>query len=227
MNEIIMFFKNLETLIPTLFAVIFAVISGIQQLKKRAQRMNKRQTTQQQLQELSRNYEQLRAINEKMYREFSAYLQDFKEMKAAYNQDMYIKHLKNQIKNTTYDLKRAYNVTDSEFTSMLIDGSIKFGYLIEEIMLNGLDYYDNKMIKDRAIMLLKTTRANYPQLTNELKTRIKTEVAYPLMNDLIAKISGIRKGYINGERKQRLKEVTLKFTQNFVTQAIKIYQSEN
>lgn len=227
MKDIISFFRNLETLIPTLFAIVFGVLSGVQQLRNRTRKLNKKQSTQAQLEELHRNYEQLRAINEKMYREFRQYLDEFKEMREAYYHNNFVINLKNQIKNTTYDLKRAYNINDSEFDSMLMDGSIKFGFLLEEIMLNGLDYYDNNIIKDRAVMLLKTTKANYPNISDHVKQRIRNEVAYPLLNDLLAKLSGIRKGYINGERKQRLKDASITFTHNFVTQSIKVYKDAN
>lgn len=209
MEQIIDFFKDLKTLIPLIVSVVAVSASAFTTLRNKSKRKRMSNDC---LQELRNETAEIKEIVEKIAKQ--------------HEHEKFVNSLKIKI----YDIVNSIidnnqQELDRDFESMLIEGAGKAADMFGDIKEIGYQNIKSHVVKRIAIMNLKVIRSNY-SLDNVVQQRIKSEVAYPLLNGMISDLEAFRKGVYNGTSDQKYTEIVLNFISKLMNQAIIIYKNE-
>lgn len=113
---------------------------------------------------------------------------------------------------------------DSSVRSMILDGCLKSGELFADNFKNGIESIDTTRLKLEAITALRSIRGQYVgghKIDEAAGIRIKENVAYPLLNQIVVGIKGLQDEPIDDDIDELYSKLVIRFAREFILKSLK------
>lgn len=158
-----------------------------------------------------------------------------KEIKHDREIQQRLRNLREQIKTIGFNMNKVYkSQIDSSTTSMIIEGCDKGGVFFSSMLYilleKGADYLDPEQVKEDALMYMRSIRSQYVgvhKLNVETAKRIKNEVAYNMILELVSNVQLLKEGVMGEDKAAAFENLALEFVRNFIKKTFQILSSND